>query len=221
MSFMKKNVVLIILIVGVVVAIAWSAYRFWDTTMQGAPEKIQETISLKEVTTTSTSTVSEIKNMKHLITIETNYGEIQFSTYDADAPKTVENFVALAEKGFYNNLIFHRVIKGFMIQGGDPNGTGMGGPGYQFADELNPATESYKNGYKKGVVAMANAGPNTNGSQFFIMLADYPLPNNYTIFGKVIKGQEIVDMIGNVKTDANDKPLENVVMKSVSVKLAE
>lgn len=218
---MKKNVVLIILIVGVVVAIAWSAYRFWDTTMQGAPEKIQETISLKEVTTTSTSTVSEIKNMKHLITIETNYGEIQFSTYDADAPKTVENFVALAEKGFYNNLIFHRVIKGFMIQGGDPNGTGMGGPGYQFADELNPATESYKNGYKKGVVAMANAGPNTNGSQFFIMLADYPLPNNYTIFGKVIKGQEIVDMIGNVKTDANDKPLENVVMKSVSVKLAE
>lgn len=159
--------------------------------------------------------------MKHLITIETNYGEIQFSTYDADAPKTVENFVALAEKGFYNNLIFHRVIKGFMIQGGDPNGTGMGGPGYQFADELNPATESYKNGYKKGVVAMANAGPNTNGSQFFIMLADYPLPNNYTIFGKVIKGQEIVDMIGNVKTDANDKPLENVVMKSVSVKLAE
>jgi cyclophilin family peptidyl-prolyl cis-trans isomerase len=218
---MKKNVVLIILIIGVVVAIAWSAYRFWDTTMQGAPEKIQETTSLKEATTTSTSTLLEVKNMEHLITIETNYGEIQFLTYDADAPKTVENFITLAGKGFYNNLIFHRVIKGFMIQGGDPNGTGMGGPGYQFADELNPATESYKNGYKKGVVAMANAGPNTNGSQFFIMLADYPLPNNYTIFGKVVKGQEIVDMIGNVKTDANDKPLENVVMKSVSAKLAE
>ncbi len=153
----------------------------------------------------------------NIITIKTNYGEIQFGTYDADAPKTVQNFITLAEKGFYNNLIFHRVIKGFMIQGGDPNGNGMGGPGYQFEDELNPNTDSYKAGYKKGVVAMANAGPNTNGSQFFIILEDYPLPNNYTIFGKVIKGQEVVDAIGSVQTGVNDKPLKPVIMEKVSV----
>src|SRR6185295_816241 len=95
----------------------------------------------------------------HMVTIETNYGKIVFETYDADAPNTVKNFITLAGKGFYENVIFHRVIKGFMIQGGDPTGTGTGGPGYKFNDELNPATASYKAGYKKGVVAMANAGP--------------------------------------------------------------
>ncbi|MFH0852323.1 MAG: peptidylprolyl isomerase [bacterium] len=163
------------------------------------------------------STNNIIKNNMHTITIETNYGNIEFTTYDADAPKTVKNFIDLAQKGFYDNLIFHRVIRGFMIQGGDPNGTGMGGPGYQFEDELNPATESYKAGYKRGVVAMANAGPNTNGSQFFIMHQDYPLPHNYTIFGKVTKGQEVVDAIATVKTDASDKPITPVTMKKVTV----
>ncbi|MDP3710578.1 MAG: peptidylprolyl isomerase [bacterium] len=164
------------------------------------------------------------KNMKdqtkkevRIVKIDTNFGEIQFETYDTDAPKTVDNFMTLARKGFYDNLTFHRVIKGFMIQGGDPSGNGTGGPGYKFEDELNPAAESYKAGYKKGVVAMANAGPNTNGSQFFIMLEDYPLPNNYTIFGKVVKGQEVVDKIGLVKTGVSDKPLEAVVMKKVTV----
>ena len=103
-----------------------------------------------------------------------------------------------------------------MIQGGDPNGNGTGGPGYQFADELNPATPSYKAGYKRGVVAMANAGPNTNGSQFFIMHADYPLPNSYTIFGKVVSGQEVVDKIANVSVGANDKPTTPVVMNKVT-----
>ncbi len=158
-----------------------------------------------------------LKNNMHRITLETSKGRIQFETYDADAPKTAQNFITLAQKGFYNNLIFHRVIKGFMIQGGDPSGNGTGGPGYQFEDELNLATESYKNGYKKGIVAMANAGPNTNGSQFFIMLADYALPNNYTIFGHVVKGQEVVDAIGLVKTDPGDKPTEPVVIKSAAV----
>lgn len=163
-----------------------------------------------KVPVVSKNTVSKIK-------IETNYGDIVFQTYSEDAPKTVSNFVSLAEKGFYNGLIFHRVIKGFMIQGGDPLGNGMGGPGYKFEDELNPNTSSYKAGYKKGVVAMANAGPNTNGSQFFIMLEDYPLPNNYTIFGKVISGQDVVDKIGQVKTNSNDKPVSDVVMKKVTV----
>ena len=126
--------------------------------------------------------------------------------------------MTLAQKGFYNGVIFHRVIPGFMIQGGDPTGTGTGGPGYKFADELNPETPSYKAGYKKGVVAMANAGPNTNGSQFFIMNADYPLPNSYTIFGHVVSGQNVVDEIANVPRNSSDKPLTPVVMNTVEVK---
>ena len=156
-------------------------------------------------------------SMKHTVTIETNMGRVKFETYDADAPKTVQNFIALAQKGFYDNLTFHRIVKGFVIQGGDPLGNGTGGPGYQFEDELNPATESYKNGYKKGVVAMANSGPNTNGSQFFIMLADNPLPHNYTIFGKVISGQDVVDKIGQSPVGPQDRPLEPVLMKSAMV----
>ena len=161
--------------------------------------------------------IAEVGIKTHMITIKTNFGDIQLETYDADAPKTVANFIALANKGFYDNLIFHRVIKEFMIQGGDPTGNGTGGPGYQFEDELNPQTESYKDGYVKGVVAMANAGPNTNGSQFFIMLENYPLPNNYTIFGKVVNGQEVVDKIGDVKTDSNNRPLSPAIMEKVYV----
>jgi cyclophilin family peptidyl-prolyl cis-trans isomerase len=153
----------------------------------------------------------------NIITLETSMGQIVFETYNSDAPKTVENFITLAKKGFYDGVIFHRVIPGFMIQGGDPTGTGMGGPGYQFADELDSNSPSYKAGYKKGVVAMANAGSNTNGSQFFIMLEDYPLPNLYTIFGKVVSGQDVVDAIGKVKTGANDKPVSPVTILKANV----
>ncbi len=149
--------------------------------------------------------------------IETNYGNFKIQFYPEDAPKTVENFTALAKKGFYDGLTFHRVIKNFMIQGGDPTGNGTGGPGYKFEDELNPNTPSAKEGYKKGVVAMANSGPNTNGSQFFIMAADVPLPHQYTIFGKVVEGQEIVDKIGLVATGANDKPLKPVIIEKVTI----
>lgn len=168
-------------------------------------------------TSNTQTNVSNIKNMSHVVTIKTNMGEIRFATYDADAPKTVNNFITLAQKGFYDGLIFHRVIDGFMIQGGDPTGTGAGGPGYKFEDELNPETDSYKEGYRKGVVAMANAGPNTNGSQFFIMVADYPLPHNYSIFGKVISGQDVADVIAKVKTGPNDRPVSPVVMEKVTV----
>ena len=118
---------------------------------------------------------------------------------------------------FRSGVIFHRVIKGFMIQGGDPTGTGMGGPGYKFEDELNPSTESYKAGYKKGVVAMANSGKNTNGSQFFIMLEDVPLEKNYTIFGKVVSGQEVVDKIGNLPTGKDDRPIDPPKINEVVV----
>ena len=156
-------------------------------------------------------------NMNHVITIKTNMGEIRFMTYDADAPKAANNFITLAQEGFYDGVIFHRVIDGFMIQGGDPTGIGTGGPGYTIEDELNPEAESYKEGYKKGVVAMANAGPDTNGSQFFIMVADYPLPHNYTIFGKVISGQDVADAIAKVKKDSNDKPVSPIIMEKVTV----
>lgn len=157
------------------------------------------------------------KNNMHEVTIVTNLGTIVFQTYDADAPKAASNFVKLAQEKFYDNVVFHRVISGFMIQGGDPTGTGTGGPGYAFEDELDQNTESYKTGYVRGTVAMANSGPNTNGSQFFIMHKDYQLPHNYTIFGHVVSGLDVVDKIASVKTDSNDKPVTPVVMKSVTV----
>jgi len=181
------------------------------------PENTIKENTIKENTVKDDPKNNIIKNSMHNITIETNKGKIVFETFDSDSPKTVKNFIDLANKGFYNGIIFHRVIKGFMIQGGDPTGTGRGGPGYTFEDELNPNTESYKNGYKRGVVAMANSGPDTNGSQFFIMHEDYPLPNNYTIFGRVVEGIEAVDAIANTKTGAEDKPLEPIVMKNVVV----
>ncbi|MFA5934026.1 MAG: peptidylprolyl isomerase [Candidatus Paceibacterota bacterium] len=182
-----------------------------NLSVEGAPSMTPPPISQEQTITNPN------QKAMNTVTIETTKGIIVFETYNNDAPKTVENFITLAKKNFYDGIIFHRVIKGFMIQGGDPTGTGSGGPGYKFADELNSNTESYKNGYKKGVVAMANAGPNTNGSQFFIMLADTPLPNNYTIFGKVIKGQDVVDAIGNVKTNSSDRPLEDVKMVKVTI----
>ncbi|PWU22531.1 peptidylprolyl isomerase [Candidatus Cerribacteria bacterium 'Amazon FNV 2010 28 9'] len=133
-----------------------------------------------------------------LMKIHTAKGDIEIQLYPQDAPKTVENFATLASEGYYNGLTFHRVEPGFVIQGGDPNGNGTGGHsifGDTFEDELNPNTQSYKDGYKEGVVAMANRGPNTNGSQFFIMLADTPLPHAYTIFGKVVRGLDVVHKI--------------------------
>src|ERR671936_3073454 len=132
--------------------------------------------------------------------IKTNVGTIRFELLEAEAPKTAENFRLLAEAGKYDGVIFHRVIKGFMIQGGDPTGTGRGGQsawGGRFDDEINSSSDVYKRGYKAGTVAMANAGPNTNGSQFFIMHVDYPLPPSYTIFGRVVAGQEAVDAIAS------------------------
>jgi cyclophilin family peptidyl-prolyl cis-trans isomerase len=131
--------------------------------------------------------------------IVTPRGEIDIQLYPADAPKTVTNFATLAKLGFYNGLTFHRVVEGFVIQGGDPNGNGTGGTsiyGPTFEDELDKTTASYKAGYLEGVIAMANRGPNTNSSQFFIMLADNPsLPKNYTIFGKVTSGMDVVKSI--------------------------
>ena len=152
--------------------------------------------------------------------IQTNYGTIRFELLEEDAPQSAENFGLLAERGYYDGVTFHRVIKGFMIQGADPTSTGRGGEsarGGRFPDDINPSSDLYKRGYRSGTVAMANAGPNTNGSQFFIIHVDYPLPPNYTIFGRVTEGQEVVDKIASTETDRNDKPIKPVTMEKVTI----
>lgn len=159
--------------------------------------------------------------------LETDRGVIEIALLPSAAPKTVANFATLARQGFYDGLTFHRVIPSFMIQGGDPlcgkNGAGdagpcgTGGPGYKFADEINSASELYKAGYEKGIVAMANSGPNTNGSQFFIMVSDVPLPPNYTIFGRVKSGQEVADEISQVTRNSADRPTTPIIIRKVAV----
>jgi len=220
-----KSKLTVVFIVLLVVLFGLGIFAMWNAASNSpavtAPpatqnaSSVQPQVSAQSQPSPSSSQTQEI--MKHLITIKTSLGNIQFATFDDDAPKAVNNFITLAQKGFYDNVIFHRVIKGFMIQGGDPTGTGRGGPGYSFDDELNSSTPSYQAGYVRGVVAMANAGPNTNGSQFFIMLQDTPLPHAYTIFGKVVAGQDVVDAIGNLSTDSNDRPLNPPVIESVAV----
>ena len=149
--------------------------------------------------------------------IKTSMGDMSIEFFTEDAPLTVNNFINLSRDGYYDNVIFHRVISGFMIQGGDPSGTGHGEmgkfPGYKFEDELNN-----QRSYDKGILAMANAGPDTNGSQFFIMHVDYPLPYQYTIFGFVTEGLEVIDKIASVETGDGDKPINDVVIETIEVK---
>lgn len=155
--------------------------------------------------------------------IETNKGTIRFELLEEDSPRTTENFRLLAEKNYYDGVIFHRVIPNFMIQGGDPLGEGYGGEsawGGKFDDEIDRGSMLYVGMYEKGTVAMANAGPNTNGSQFFIMHVDYPLPPSYTKFGRLLEGHDVVDAIANVPRNHNDKPLEPVVMERVYIEQA-
>ena len=145
--------------------------------------------------------------------MQTNHGTISIELFDADAPKTVENFKTLAQKGFYNGLVFHRVIKDFMIQGGCPKGTGTGGPGYEFEDEFN------QHKIVRGALAMANAGPNTNGSQFFIVTTDAApwLDGKHTVFGQVTGGMEVVDAIEATPTDGRDRPREDARIETLTV----
>lgn len=145
---------------------------------------------------------------------DTSMGKFTIELFEQQVPNTVGNFVKLAEKNFYDGVIFHRVIDGFMIQGGDPTGTGRGGPGYQFADEFHPQLKHNA----EGILSMANAGPNTNGSQFFITLGPTPhLDNRHAVFGKVVEGMDIVRSIGKTPTKAGDRPATDVVMKSVKI----
>ena len=148
---------------------------------------------------------------QYTATIETTAGSMVAELFAADAPMTVNNFVFLAREGFYTDVIFHRVISGFMIQGGDPTGTGTGGPGYRFPDE------PVRRPYHRGTLAMANAGPNTNGSQFFVMHADYALPPNYTVFGKLTSGEDVIDLIANAPKGANDRPTTPVQITGITI----
>jgi cyclophilin family peptidyl-prolyl cis-trans isomerase len=147
-------------------------------------------------------------------TMHTNHGQIELELFDEDAPKTVDNFVRLSKDGFYDGLIFHRVIPDFMIQGGCPEGTGTGDPGYKFEDEFND------NKVVRGALAMANAGPDTNGSQFFIVTIDAApwLDGKHTVFGRVTEGMEAVDSIEGTQTGAGDKPVEDAVIERVEVR---
>lgn len=172
--------------------------------------------SLKETTMNQGPAMQIDKNKQYTAILKTDKGEITITLNAKATPITVNNFVALAQKGFYNNTNFHRVVEGFMIQGGDPKGDGTGGPDYRFDDE------PFEGEYTRGTVAMANAGPNTNGSQFFIMHQDYGLPKNYVIFGKVTQGMDIVDQIATSEVVAGpsgevSKPVTPTVVQSVTI----
>jgi cyclophilin family peptidyl-prolyl cis-trans isomerase len=159
-------------------------------------------------------------------TIETDKGPIEIEFLEDAAPRAVENFRLLAEHGYYDGLTFHRIVKGFMIQGGDPTGTGSGGQsawGDPFPDEINPQSDLYRTGYRRGIVAMANSGPNTNGSQFFIMHMDYELPPNYVIFARVTNGMDAVDAIADVPTTLGadggmSKPVTPPVIRKITIR---
>lgn len=184
-----------------------------ETTIQD--NKGESTMSDEKVYSSMPEMIID-KNKSYTAVIQTSMGDLTVEFFSDTAPVTVNNFISLSNDGYYDNIIFHRVISGFMIQGGDPSGTGHGEygkfPGYTFEDELNNQQP-----YEKGILAMANAGPNTNGSQFFIMHVDYPLPYQYTIFGKVTDGLDVIDTIASVQTAEGDKPVEDVVILGVTV----
>ena len=184
-----------------------------ETTIQD--NKGESTMSDEKVYS-SMPEMSIDQSKSYTAVIQTSMGDLSVEFFNDTAPITVNNFISLSNDGYYDNIIFHRVISGFMIQGGDPSGTGHGEygkfPGYTFEDELNNQQP-----YEKGILAMANAGPNTNGSQFFIMHVDYPLPYQYTIFGKVTAGLDVIDSIASVQTAEGDKPVEDVVILGVTV----
>lgn len=172
------------------------------------------TTKLAVTSTTIKCQESVVPAMNRHAVIKTSMGTMEFELYEDKAPATTKNFIDLAKKGFYDGLVFHRIIKDFMAQGGDPKGDGTGGPGYTIKDEFGQGLRH--NGM--GILSMANAGPNTGGSQFFITLAPTPwLDGKHAIFGKLVEGEEVLEAIGNVSTDADDRPIEPVVMETVTI----
>ena len=185
-----------------------------ENTKSEESTSMQDSTQKKQYSSQPAMTLDQSK--QYTATLKTTKGDIVVDLNTAQTPITVNNFVTLANDGFYDNTIFHRTINGFMIQGGDPEGTGRGGPGYRFDDE------PFEGEYTRGVIAMANAGPNTNGSQFFIMHQDYALPKNYVIFGHVIQGIEVVDDIATAPvkpsmSGENSSPVEPVTVESIQI----
>lgn len=213
---MKSGYWLILIII--IIIIGFSLF-FQGNSQNNSNLTAQNNTSMKNKDTDikPTQSLQIDKSKKYTAILSTGKGNITIALTADKTPITVNNFVTLAKKNFYNNTIFHRVMKGFMIQGGDPKGDGTGGPGYKFDDEL------FDGDYTRGTVAMANSGPDTNGSQFFIMHQDYQLPKNYVIFGKIIKGIEVVDTIANSPVNENtmgekSTPINPVKVLSVDIK---
>ncbi len=203
----------LIILATVLMAISFGCGTAEDTS---APVDNQEETSIVKHTYSSPPAVDIDKDKKYTASIETNKGAIIVELFADEAPITVNNFIFLAGEGFYEDVIFHRIINNFMIQTGDPTGTGMGGPGYKFDDE--PVSRDYL----RGTLAMANAGPNTNGSQFFIVHQDVGLPKSYTIFGIIRRGLDVLDDIANVpvttgQSGENSQPLERIFIESIAI----
>lgn len=179
-------------------------------------DSAENTVTVAAVKNDITANSVEVKSMNTFVELETSMGKMKIKLYDDKAPLTSKNFKDLVQKGYYDGIIFHRVIKNFMIQGGDPTGTGMGGPGYEIKDEFGPGLKHSK----KGILSMANSGPNTGGSQFFITLVPTPwLDGKHAIFGEVTEGLDVLDKIGTTPTGANDKPKTEVkIIKATIVK---
>ena len=204
----------ILLLFMVVFSVSCSNLSVQDVETTVTTIKGEEQMSDKAYSSPPSMSIDLSKSYTALI--KTNLGDITVELFQDTAPNTVNNFVSLSKDNYYDNVIFHRVISGFMIQAGDPSGTGHGDmgkyPGYKFDDELDSPRD-----YTKGILAMANAGPNTNGSQFFIMHNDYPLPYQYTIFGNVTKGLDVVDNIASMETDASDKPIKDITILDIQI----
>ncbi len=192
-----KKIVVCLLVVFSFMTTACAAGNFWSTNKDEGESKVANRIAV----------------------FDTNMGEFEVELFEDKTPITTKNFIDLAQEGFYDGVIFHRIIDGFMIQGGDPTGTGMGGPGYTIEDEFVPELKHES----EGILSMANTGrPHTGGSQFFITLAATPwLDGHHTVFGKVVKGMEVVREIGHVKTGPQDRPVHDVVINKITIKAAE
>lgn len=209
----NKTLLIIVIALGVILVGLLAAFALIPS--PAAKESANNSIAVKN----NNSNMQNAQTNQKVV-LKTNFGDIVLELFSADAPKTVENFIKLSKSGFYNGTKFHRVIKGFMIQGGDPNSKdddwsndGMGGPGYKFEDEIN------SNKLVRGTLAMANAGPNTNGSQFFIVTTEATpwLDGKHTAFGKVLSGMDIVDKIESVKVNEKDHPTDDVVINNIEI----
>jgi peptidylprolyl isomerase len=212
----KPFVIYILLIIGVITGLIFFFSSNNSTLNNNINQIISNSADMKKKQYSSPPKMSILSDKKYFASVTTDKGVVKLELYNTEDPVTVNNFVFLAKEGFYEGTVFHRIVKDFMIQGGDPKGDGTGGPGYKFNDE------KITRDYTKGTIAMANSGPDTNGSQFFIMLKETPLPKNYVIFGKVIEGLEIVEKIGQSETVDNgygekSKPTQLTRIEKVTI----